>query len=146
MLTLTQVLPPKIALPAIKPIRSKEDYKAALELTNELMHYETGTEEKDAYQVWVLLIEDYEKRMGYEIEAPPLSYAITEALEEKGLKQADLIPEIGDKTVVSKIVNGKRRPTWEQARTLHRVLGIPVEVFLAEIRDFIVSENEPAAA
>ena len=146
MTTLTQVFPPKIALPAIRPIRSKEEYRAALALTKELWDAELNTNERDILELLFLTIKDYEKRAGLDIPPPPLADAIEFALEEKGMKQADLVPEIGNKSVVSKIVNGKRRPTWEQARILHRVLGIPVEIFLAEIRDFIVSDNEPAAA
>ena len=56
--------------------------------------------------------------------------AIREAMEIKGLKDKDLIPAAGSKTVVSLLVNRKRALTVNMIRNLSELLGLPVEVLI----------------
>ena len=52
-------------------------------------------------------------------------------MEERGLKNKDLIGRIGSKGYVSAILSGKKPMTIEIARIFHRELGVPAEVLLS---------------
>ena len=45
---------------------------------------------------------------------------------QNGLKQVDLIPFIGDKTMVSKVLNRKRELTLSMIKRLSKGLNIPI--------------------
>lgn len=46
----------------VKPIRTDDEYKAALAEVERLFDAKPGTPEEDRLQVWVLLVVDYEKK------------------------------------------------------------------------------------
>ena len=52
-------------------------------------------------------------------------------MEEQGLRQVDL-PEIGSQSIVSQVLNRKRRLNARQLRGLSRRFGLPMEVFAAD--------------
>ena len=56
--------------------------------------------------------------------------AVKETLERKGLKDKDLIPAIGRKTIVSLVLNRKRPLTIEMVRKLSSFLNLSVEVLV----------------
>ena len=57
---------------------------------------------------------------------------IHDILEEKGLKQKDAAHMIGiSSTMFSDLIHGRRTLSFEVARSIHKVLGIPAEVVLA---------------
>ena len=56
----------------------------------------------------------------------PVAY-IKHRMQQKNLKQKDLIPFIGDKTKVSKVLNGKQELTLSMIRRLAKGLDIPVQ-------------------
>ena len=58
--------------------------------------------------------------------------AIKFYMDERGLKQRDLIPMIGSRSKVSEVLSGSRSLTMPMARALHRHLGIPAEYLLKE--------------
>ena len=69
--------------------------------------------------------------------------AIRFVMEQKGLKNGDLIPFLGSRPRVSEILNGKRRLTLKMIRSLNSGLGIPAEILIqdpATILPPIVSE------
>jgi len=53
-------------------------------------------------------------------------------MDQKDLKQADLIPYIGSRPRVSEILNGKRNLTLKMIRSLHSKLGIPAEILIQD--------------
>ena len=53
-------------------------------------------------------------------------------MDQKGLKQADLIPFIGSRPRVSEILNGKRNLTLKMIRCLHSKLDIPAKVLIQD--------------
>ena len=82
-----------------------------------------------------LLIDDYEKRH-YPIEAPDPIEAIKIRMEEMHLKQIDLVDEIGGKSMVSEILNRKRKLTLDMIRNLNKRLNLS--------SDLIISDYKPA--
>lgn len=114
-------------------LKTKTDYRKALDRTIEIFHAEEGTPESDELDLLVLLVKDYEDRH-YEIPSPDPLEMIKLKLEEKGLKRKDLEPIIGSKGYVSSILSGKKELTLKMVKGLHHLLGIPAEVFLADLK------------
>jgi antitoxin component HigA of HigAB toxin-antitoxin module len=50
-------------------------------------------------------------------------------MEEDGLKQKDLIPGFGAKSIVSEVLSGKRAMTLEQIKTLAAYFHVAPSVF-----------------
>jgi len=115
----------------VKPIRTEEEYEAALARIDELMDAEPDSAEGEELDVLVDLVEHYESKhvpMGY---PSPLA-AIEFRMEQAGLSPRDLIPFIGSRAKVSEVLSGKRSITMPMARALHQHLGIPADALLRE--------------
>ena len=107
----------------IKPIKSNADYQMALKWLEVIFDAAVGTEESDEADLLGLMIDDYEKK-NYPIEAPDPIEAIKIRMEEMQLKQIDLVNEIGGKSIVSEILNRKRKLTVEMIRKLTTRLNL----------------------
>ncbi|MDN5871063.1 MAG: plasmid stabilization protein [Nitrococcus sp.] len=115
----------------IKPIRTEQDFEAALARIDALMDAEPGSAEFDELDVLADLVEHYESKhepMGY----PSPVAAIEFRMEQGKLSPRDLIPFIGSRAKVSEVLSGKRAITMPMARALHEHLGIPADVLLRE--------------
>lgn len=66
------------------------------------------------------LVEDYEEEH-YPIEDVPPNEILKMFLEDRGMKQKDLIPVFGSAGVVSEIMNGKRPITLKTAKKVTRI-------------------------
>jgi HTH-type transcriptional regulator/antitoxin HigA len=75
----------------IKPIRTEEDYRAALRAVESLMTAEYGTPEGDRLDVLATLVEAYEAKH-YPLEAADPIEAIKFQMDQKGLTAKDLEP------------------------------------------------------
>ncbi|NHB88689.1 MULTISPECIES: helix-turn-helix domain-containing protein [Photorhabdus] len=115
----------------IKPIRTEQDYKAALEAISPLFDNqpEIGTPEFDFLEVIVLLIEEYEAEH-YPIDPPDPIEAIKFRMEQSGLTVKDLEPTIGKSNRVYEVLNRKRNLTLSMIRNLHSMFGIPADVLI----------------
>ncbi len=88
-----------------------------------------GTSEGDLLEVALVLVKDYEDKH-YSIPVPDPIEAIKLKMQEKGLKNQDLVGKIGSKGYVSSILNKRKPLTLDIARWLHKELGIPAQVLL----------------
>ncbi len=113
----------------VKPIRNEKDYKLALKRVELLMDAEFGTENFDELEVLTTLIENYEAKH-YAIDVPDPIEAIKFRMEQKDLKQKDLIEIFGNKVRVSEVLNKKRRLTLDMIRNINHDLHIPLESLL----------------
>src|SRR5271169_5726640 len=112
---------------AIKPIKSEHDYQESLERINELMNkVKPNTPEGDELDILVTLIEAYEDKH-YSIQTPidPIE-AIQFWMDQKNLKQSDLIPYISDEQQVIDILAGRKELTIKMIKALHEGIGIPL--------------------
>jgi len=114
----------------IKPIKTENDYNITLQRIDELMDAKPNTNEFDELDILVTLVEVYEEKF-YKIDAPDPVSAIKFRMEQDNLKQKDLIPALGDKSIVSKILNGQRKLTVDMIRSLHEQFRIPFESLFA---------------
>ena len=117
----------------IRPIRTEADYRATLAQVSALLEAdpEPGTPQGDRLDILVTLVQAWEARH-LPIEAPDPVEAIKFRMEQGGLSVKDLEPIIGKPNRVYEILNRKRPLTLAMIRRLHRTLGIPAEVLIAQ--------------
>lgn len=115
----------------IKPVRTKADYRAALEEIESLMAAERNTPEGERLDVLVTLVEAYEGKH-YPLDLPDPVEAIKFRMEQKGLSPKDLVPIIGRINRVYEVLSRKRPLTLAMIQRLHRELGIPAESLIKQ--------------
>jgi HTH-type transcriptional regulator/antitoxin HigA len=116
----------------LKPIKTEQEYEAALARLEEIFDAAPNTPEGDEAEILAMLIEDYEDKY-HSIEAPDPIEAIKIRLEEMDLKQADLVGVIGGKSRVSEVLNRKRKLNVEMIRNLTEKLRISPAIL---VRDY----------
>jgi HTH-type transcriptional regulator / antitoxin HigA len=113
------------------PIQNEQDHQRALQLASSLMHAEPGSTEGATLDALATLIDAYERKR-YRIEqSDPIDY-LKFTMEQRNLSVADLVPYIGQPNRVYEVLSGKRGLSIQMIRRLHRSLGIPLELLLAE--------------
>jgi HTH-type transcriptional regulator/antitoxin HigA len=113
----------------IKPVRTEEDYQAALREVESLMTAEFGTPEGDRLDVLATLVEAYEAKH-FPMEVADPVEAIKFQMDQKGLTVKDLEPMIGRSNRVYEVLNRIRPLTLPMIRRLHKGLGIPAEALI----------------
>lgn len=119
-------------------IETEKDYKRALQRIEKLFDIPKDNPESQELQVLVLLVKKYETENFDEIPLPDPIDAIKVRMEDLGLKAKDLVPAIGDKGTVSKILNRKTPLSLKMIRNLCKILGLPAEVLIQEIQFDVV--------
>lgn len=119
----------------IRAIKTKKQYREYLDEVNHLMNLDPDPEsqEGELLETLVILIEEYESRLGLDLPGvnDPI-FIIKKRMEDLDLKQKDLIQAMGDKSVVSRVLKGERKLTYEMLIPLSKVLKIPVELLLKQ--------------
>lgn len=117
----------------IKPIRTDDDYKAALKVVSSLVDAdpEPGTPEGDRLDILSILVQAYEAK-NFPMDLPDPVEAIKFRMEQKGLQPKDLEPMIGRLNRVYEILNRKRPLTMPMVWRLHAGLGIPAESLIRQ--------------
>lgn len=115
----------------IRPIRTEEDYKAALRDVSNYFDAEPlpGTPDGDRFEILLTLVEAYEARH-FPIDLPDPVEAIKFRMDQAGLTAKDLVPAIGRLNRVYEILNRKRPLTLAMIWKLHQKLGIPAECLI----------------
>lgn len=116
-----------------KPIRTKKEYKEALERVYELMQMDIKKDSDECNEVDLLtiLLEKYEEE-NYPIDLPDPVEAIKFRLEQLNLDTAALANILGSKSRASEILNRKRKLSIAMIRTLHDKLKIPASSLIGE--------------
>jgi len=112
-------------------IKSEKEYDKALEKLNIIFDAKPDSKEGQEAELLVLLIEQYEE-LNYSIEEPDPIRAIRIRMEELEIKQKDLIGVIGSKSIVSEVLNKKRKLTVNMIRGLSSKLKIAAQVLIQE--------------
>lgn len=112
-------------------IRTEDQYHAYLDEVERLMSRGDSLRpaEMDRLEVLTVLIESYENNK-YPVEPPDPVNAILFRMEEKGLKQADLIPYFGTSSRVSEVLKRKRPLTIQMIRAISIGLGISTDTLI----------------
>lgn len=119
----------------IHPIRTDQDYRAALEALSPLFDNEPqpGTPEGDYFDVMVTLVEAYEAKH-FPVDLPNPVDAIKFRMEQSGLTASDLAPAIGRTNRVYEVLNGTRSLTLPMIWKLHSQFGIPAESLVKPVQ------------
>jgi HTH-type transcriptional regulator/antitoxin HigA len=114
-----------------KIIRTEDEYHRYLEEVERLMARgeQLTSAEDNRLEVLTVLIESYENGK-YPIEPLDPIDAILFRMEEKGLRQADLIPYFGTSSRVSEVLKRKRPLTVQMIRAISLGLGISADTLV----------------
>ncbi len=124
----------------VSPIRTEQDYEAALAQIEPLMAARPGTSEGDRLDVLVTLVQAYKARH-HAIDAPDPISLLHFVMEQRGLHRAALQPMIGNRGRVSEVMARKRPLTLPMIRRLQAKLGLPADVL---VRPYPLSPPEAA--
>ena len=115
----------------IRPIRTEEDYQAALREVSAYFDNEPtpGTTDGDRFEILLTLVEAYEAKH-YPIDLPDPVEAIKFRMDQAGLTPKDLTPVIGRLNRVYEVLSRKRPLTLNMIWKLHDKLGIPAECLI----------------
>lgn len=114
-----------------KVIRTEDQYRGYLDEVQALMAKAPAPASRDGDRLELLtvLIEAYENSK-YPIESPDPIDAILFRMQEKGLKQADLVPYFGTRSRVSEVLGRKRPLTVQMIRALSLGLGLSADTLV----------------
>lgn len=115
----------------VKIIRTETVYHSYLDEVERLMSRgePLSAEEIDRLEVLTVLIEAYENSK-YPVEPLDPIDAIQFRMEERGLKQADLVPYFGTSSRVSEVLKRKRPLTVQMIRAVSIGLGISADTLV----------------
>ena len=117
------------ALPTV--IASDEEYDRTLAIVDRLaVKRDASPEEEQLLDLLSTLIEVYENEK-YPIPDAPPHVMIQQFMLDRGLRQADLVPVLGSRSLVSEVVNGKRKPSMAQIKNLGRFFGVSPELSIS---------------
>jgi HTH-type transcriptional regulator/antitoxin HigA len=114
-------------------IKDESSYKEALARIREIFHAEEGTAEYDELELLSILVDEYESK-NVDIEQSDPIDNIHFIMEQRDLRQTDLVGILGDKTNVSKVLSRKRPLTLEMIRRFARKFHISADLLLEEYR------------
>lgn len=113
----------------IRPIDSETQHKAYVSRLLELQRQKTlNHRESDTVRLLILVIKDYEaKRYQFE-DASPIE-VLRELMNANGLRQRDLVDELGSDSIVSEVLNGKRELNKNHIEKLSKRFNISPAAF-----------------
>ncbi|EAZ91957.1 helix-turn-helix domain-containing protein [Crocosphaera chwakensis] len=112
-----------------RPIKSDEDLEATQEIVNQLLDKPQLTEEESDYlDVLGMLIYEYEK----DLDIVPDIYGVEllkVLLEERNLKQKDLVSIFKTESIISDVLNEKRKLTTRHIQELAEFFNLSPAAF-----------------
>ena len=117
------------AVPTV--ITSVEEYERIVAIVDRLaVKHDPSVEEERLLELLSTLVEVYENEQ-YPIPDAPPHVMIQQFMLDRGLRQADLVPVLGSRSLVSEVVNGKRKPSKLQVKNLGAFFGVSPQLFLS---------------
>jgi HTH-type transcriptional regulator / antitoxin HigA len=111
-------------------ITTEQENDRALSFVESLLAEENLSPEKEQIlRLLVSLIEKFEDEH-YQLAASTPHSILLHLMEERGLRQTDLVGVIGSRGVVSEVVNGKRAISKSQAKSLGEFFHVDPSLFI----------------
>jgi HTH-type transcriptional regulator/antitoxin HigA len=112
-----------------KVIETDEEFDHLVEVMESLDRKPNPTPEEAVLRdLLAKLIHDYDDKI--ELPNIPPNKMIAYLMEWRGLRQADLLPVFGSRSVASDVLAGKREPSKAHIRKLASFFHVSAEVFL----------------
>jgi len=115
----------------IKPIKTEEDYNAAMQRLETIFDAKPGTVNGDELEILSVLIDSYE-HTNFPVSLPDPIEAIKFRMEQMNYTNKELAEVIGFKGRVSEIMNKKRKLSINMIRRLNQYMQIPTDVLVQE--------------
>ncbi len=110
-------------------IETEAENERLLAIVEKMMNRDLSVEEERLFNLLVKLIEDFEARHYPMGEAAP--YEMLQFLmEQRDLRQRDVVHLFGSSGIASEVINGKRAISKAQAKKLAEFFHVSVEVFV----------------
>ncbi|PAX55196.1 helix-turn-helix domain-containing protein [Brunnivagina elsteri] len=114
-----------------KIIRTEEENEKALAIVEKLMHQQSRSlEEDELYDLLITLIDKFEKEYYSPGNSSTPHSMLLFLMEQRDIKQSNLVGVIGSKGIVSEVVNGKREISKAQAKALGDFFQVDAGVFI----------------
>jgi HTH-type transcriptional regulator/antitoxin HigA len=113
-----------------KVIANDEEFDRMVAQMEALSFKEDPTPEEDTLvELLAKLIEDYDST---HYPLPDLSPRdmVEFLMDQRGLKQSDLLPVFGSRGITSEVLSGKREPSKANIRKLAEFFGVSADLFL----------------
>lgn len=116
----------------LKIIKTEKQYQKYLDWVDEMFDQKVkpNSNEGEMVQIALLLIKQFEDAR-YPVPFPDPIEAIKVKMEERGMKNKDLVGKIGSKGYVSALLNKRKPLTLELVKLFHKEFQIPAEVLLS---------------
>jgi HTH-type transcriptional regulator/antitoxin HigA len=115
-------------LPAV--IENDQQFDRLVAKMEELDFKKNPTPEEEALSALLTkLIQDYDD-LHYPLPKLPPYKMIRFLMDHRGLRQADLLPVFGSRSVASDVVSGKREPSKAHVRKLAEFFRLPADLFI----------------
>ncbi|MDP1728306.1 MAG: transcriptional regulator [Bacteroidota bacterium] len=116
----------------LKIIKTEKQYQKCLDWVDEMFDKKIKPNSVDGekVQIALLLIKQYEDDK-YPIPFPDPIEAIKLKMEERGMKNKDLVGLVGSKGYISALLNKRKPLTLELVKLFHKEFRIPAEVLLS---------------
>ncbi len=115
------------AMPVI--IETEDENERLLAIVERMMNRDLSPEEERLFNLLVKLIEDFEARHYPMGEVAPHEM-LRFLMEQRDLRQRDVVHLFGSSGVASEVINGKRAISKAQAKKLAEFFHVSVEVFV----------------
>src|SRR5664279_1649966 len=114
-----------------QPIQNEREFDRMVARLEELdfAKQKLTPEEKALREILAALVEVYDEEH-HQIPQQPPHEMVKHLMEQRGLKQADLVPVLGSRAQVSDLVNGKRGISKAQVKMLAEYFGVSPELFI----------------
>lgn len=110
-------------------IKTEEENERLLTIVESMMAKQLSPEESKLLDLLVKLIEDFEEKC-YPIPDALPHEVLQHLMEQKELKQSDLISIFASRGYISDVVNGKRAISKNQAKKLGEFFHVSPAVFI----------------
>jgi len=112
-----------------KVIETDEEFDRLVEVMESLDRKPDATPEETALRdLLEKLVKDYDDQ--FELPEVPPHRMIRFLMEHRGLRQADLLPIFGSRSVASEVLAGKREPSKAHIRKLAEFFHVSADLFL----------------
>lgn len=112
-------------------MNTEAENEKALAIVEELMHRSNRSpEENELYDLLITLIEKFEQEYYSSGSASTPRSMLLFLMEQKDIKQSDLVGIIGSKGIVSEVVNGSREISKAQAKALGEFFKVDPGLFI----------------